>query len=486
MGILRRKLQIGAVLVGASVVFIVLVGWSVADETVPASSAGAIRSDGDLGEQRLYVHMQDSTPPLSADLTGSIVRPSLQARLPEMGVERDDVQAGPAEFSRLPSAIEAAQREWPVEPWMDDAEYRYGSATQKRLHRLQHPTDCSTSQYVLGHRPGGSGFGSRMWYYRMCLTKAFVLGRVYVQTWSDRSRKDDSHSGSWTNCTLEDVERRGHEAVVYCRWPEDNWRWWDTVPSPYQRFGLLWWQTQTAAYLLRPSADVQDIVNSTLQQWGLQRFAGIHARYGDDKRSETRKPLFHRYLRMIPPSYEDVFMASDVLMGKWKARYNQYRWLEKPPLSNKKLRIAVDLALLSVAGPLIFTYSSNFGQMALHLYLAADFCRPYAAVDNAFHSMGKSFYLLAGNVTLKRPYTITQWETSAQSKNHSLERRVAVWHDHVSSWRPQVGLSRIYILGMDFPFTLPFQSTVHCNCPSAVLRSTGQNISCWRPHGTQP
>ena len=176
---------------------------------------------------------------------------------------------------RLASAQEARLHEWPQKPGMDSHEFRYGSQIRRLLYARQHPPNCSHSKFVLGQRAGGSGFGSRIWYYRMCLTKAFAVGAVYVQPWGDRSRKDDSHSRSWTNCTIDDTytskRALGNSSVMICRWPDDHWRWLNTIPSPYERFGLLWWQTQVTWYLLRPAEEVLNMMNASFLEWGLSR-----------------------------------------------------------------------------------------------------------------------------------------------------------------------------------------------------------------------
>ena len=55
--------------------------------------------------------------------------------------------------------------------------------------------------------------------------------------------------------------------------------------------------------------------------------------------------------------------------------------------------VLVDILMLASSNRLVFTYSSCFGQMAMHVQLGRDFCAPVHAVDNFHHTMGLSFHL---------------------------------------------------------------------------------------------
>ena len=54
----------------------------------------------------------------------------------------------------------------------------------------------------------------------------------------------------------------------------------------------------------------------------------------------------------------------------------------------------LDLHLLATADALVFTFSSNFGQMALHLMIARrGLCLPLVPLDNTHHAVGRSIVL---------------------------------------------------------------------------------------------
>ena len=109
---------------------------------------------------------------------------------------------------------------------------RYGKGVKAKLFALQHPADCSSARYVVAEKHGGSGFGSRFWFYRMCLSKAFILGRVFLQMWT--GPMDFQHLEPWTNCTPATkqaaVALHGPEAVVGCTWPGDVLLWMNAMP----------------------------------------------------------------------------------------------------------------------------------------------------------------------------------------------------------------------------------------------------------------
>eukprot|EP00667_Euglena_gracilis_P005219 EG_transcript_5249 len=335
-------------------------------------------------------------------------------------------------------------------------EFRFGLGAKAALYALQHPPDCARARFVVAERHGGSGFGSRMWFYRMCLTKAFVLGRVFLQLWP--GPPDFQHLQPWTNCTPATRQAAaaalGADSEVPCSWPRDVPQWLTATPPQYAHFGLLWWQSQAISYLLRPDPDLLQLLASN-GAFLPRPYAGMHVRYHPLKKAESgRRQPFKNYLRMVPQGWKTIFMSVDKNVSSHTAKYPEFDYIYKAKWS-KGTDVLVDMMLLAASDRLVFTYSSCFGQMAMHLQLGADFCRPVHAVDNFHHTMGVSLHLFREDELEALP---VQLDPTGQS-DEALDRCVALlrkadppsdglgtWRDHWLSLQPGVAATSLRLV----------------------------------------
>ncbi|CAK8681772.1 unnamed protein product [Clavelina lepadiformis] len=303
-----------------------------------------------------------------------------------------------------------------------------GNEVQKRIHKLQNPSDCKTAKKLVCKFPY-CGLGCQYHHIGNCLLAALGTNRVMLVDYSSVRypgiRKVFLPLSD--TCSMEDLQKQveewkgelqeSYEHIQVVRLdvrhePSRNTRFKGlTVPKFLQEKieflhddPNMWWIGQIMGYLLRPSPRISVKVQEIKKKLNLTHpYVSIHVRRTDKLIEEARKFEIEEYMTLylqdpVVAWYDSqvgnacnytrrVYVASDDLASvipDARNKYPNYDFVynavdDKKLLKDKKqtvqsrqtedelVAIVCDLMILSQSDYFVGTYSSNVGRLITQL-----------------------------------------------------------------------------------------------------------------------
>lgn len=300
---------------------------------------------------------------------------------------------------------------------------------QHILYSQNHPIDCSRVPILLCSTKVNKfqGSGSRLFYLGRCLTEGLNAGRAVVLSDELLSTHDLlSPFKAWSNCTLYDLKklRKGSQVKKY--YPMESTSLSKSADMPavgalypqlFEDRGYWWWKAQEITYALRPKFKTTEILKkrfsdklSNMVVFQIRRTdktEGCAFVYGKKSgikcKSEARSPKLLEYLQaleefkfrtaeFIQVVTDDVGIHKEIL----ETPTSSHVFLEPEPapkripdkdgkggiFKDRAVKDAIDILTMSYGNPLIFTYSSGFGALALQIKQVRDnFCCDWVSLD---------------------------------------------------------------------------------------------------------
>ena len=316
----------------------------------------------------------------------------------------------------------------------------------QEIARLQSPVDCRTAPLLVNDAPyRQAGLGSRFSFYRACLALAVSQSRTYVDVTCARSSDClPDLVEPWTTCSAADVEAaqaQGRATVIRSAKPCYPF----FQASPLRKWPDVVWAAAATSFLLRPTKALRAQVQYDLDHMPPFRM-GLHVRHCDKGSEAVLRPL-EAYVRLLSSRVPTDPLAAPVPILLVTDDQEMYRELARDSATTAaqsprqgartpflfgngstralrdcewcgagvgasgrgecyrahEARALIDLHLLAEASVTAFTFSSNYGQMLLHLQLFKHaFCAVALPVDSYFHALGHGWAYLRQETPLVR------------------------------------------------------------------------------------
>ncbi|XP_076810540.1 alpha-(1,6)-fucosyltransferase-like [Clavelina lepadiformis] len=298
-----------------------------------------------------------------------------------------------------------------------------GNEVQKRIHKLQNPSDCKTAKKLVCKIPY-CGFGCQHHHIGNCLLAALGTNRVMLVDYSSVPYPgiQKVFLPLSDTCSMEDLPKQVDE------WKGDLQENYEDIQvvrldlthegSPNTHFqGLtvpkfleekveflhddpnMWWIGQIMGYLLRPNPWISVRVQQIKRKRNLNHpYVSIHVRRTDKLVKEARKFEIEEYMDPVVAWYDSqvgnasnytrrVYVASDDLASVIPDARNKYpnydfvynavddkkllkdmkQTVESRQTGDELVALACDLMILSQSDYFVGTYSSNVGRLVTQL-----------------------------------------------------------------------------------------------------------------------
>ncbi|CAK8681755.1 unnamed protein product [Clavelina lepadiformis] len=317
-----------------------------------------------------------------------------------------------------------------------------GNEVQKRIHKLQNPSDCKTAKKLVCKFPY-CGFGCQHHHIGNCLLAALGTNRVMLVDYSNVRYLgiQKVFLPLSDTCSMEDLPKQVDEwkgdlqenyehiqAVSLDLTPENN---------PNTRFkGLtipkllqekieflhddpnMWWIGQIMGYLLRPKPWISVRVQQIKKKLNLTHpYVSIHVRRTDKLMIEARKFEVDEYMDPVVAWYDSqvgdasnyarrVYVASDDLASVIPDARNKYpdydfvynavddkkllkdmrQTVQSRQTEDELVALACELMILSESDYFVGTYSSNIGRLVTQLmHSSSDATFRSRSIDHRMH-----------------------------------------------------------------------------------------------------
>ena len=279
-----------------------------------------------------------------------------------------------------PKRVEEIEYAWP---------HRLALASFKEvtahIMKTQFPLSCENSCYYSLSYNHLHGFGSRAYMMAAALSVALEKGCILI----GESKNAVEWSYNYpleplTNCSVSSrkLKKIGKEVLqkVLMR---------HTPKISDLNISITVWRTAAISFLLRPTRAFDSIINRAISESIWQKdcddsVVGIHVRH-NDKGSEAKLLPFSLYLEEIANwenftktqvkclfiATDDVALKKDIIARHQKDEGSAYKIITLDESNINKLskfeQLLLELHLLSRTNSFAFTFSSNFGQLAMFL-----------------------------------------------------------------------------------------------------------------------
>ncbi|CAL6333957.1 fucosyltransferase [Bathycoccus prasinos] len=269
--------------------------------------------------------------------------------------------------------------------------------------------------------------GSRLFFLGRCLTEALNSQRVVVLSNELLSTHDMlSPFKSWSNCSLKDVQSKEKKSRIRYYYPMDSISLKKTndmpavgalYPRAFASRGYWWWKSQEITYALRPKSptletlkdnfgkSIEDMI--VFQVRRTDKTQGCSSIYGKKSaircKAEASAPKIVNYIEALDffkRNYSTpILVVTDdahIMEEISQLKENEYVFLHPEPApkripdkdgkggiyKHRSMKDAIDILSMSYGNPLIFTYSSGFGALALQIKQAREnFCSDWSSLD---------------------------------------------------------------------------------------------------------
>ncbi|CAK8681770.1 unnamed protein product [Clavelina lepadiformis] len=305
-----------------------------------------------------------------------------------------------------------------------------GNEVQKRIHKLQNPSDCKTAKKLVCKFPY-CGLGCQHHHIGNCLLAALGTNRVMLVDYSSVRYPgiQKVFLPLSDTCSMEDLPKQvdewkgdlqeNYEHIQVVRLdlgPENN-------PNTQKIEFLhddpnMWWIGQIMGYLLRPKPWISVRVQQIREELNLTHpYVSIHVRRTDKLMIEARKFEVEEYMDPVVAWYDSqvgnasnytrrVYVASDDLASVIPDARNKYpdydfvynavddkkllkdmrQTVQSRQTEDELVALACDLIILSESDYFVGTYSSNIGRLVTQLmHSSTDATFRSRSIDHRMH-----------------------------------------------------------------------------------------------------
>ncbi|CAK8681863.1 unnamed protein product [Clavelina lepadiformis] len=317
-----------------------------------------------------------------------------------------------------------------------------GNEVQKRIHKLQNPSDCKTAKKLVCKFPY-CGFGCQHHHIGNCLLAALGTNRVMLVDYSSVAYPGilKVFLPLSDTCLMEDLPKQvdewkgelqeNYEHIQVVRLdlthegsPNTHFQGL-TVPKFLQEKGEflhddpnMWWIGQIMGYLLRPRPWVSVRLQQIKRKLNLYHpYVSIHVRRTDKLMMEARKFEIEEYMDPVVAWYDSqvgnasnytrrVYVASDDLASVIPDARNKYpnydfvyntvddkkllkdmkQTVQSRQTEDELVALACDLMILSESDYFVGTHSSNVGRLVTQLmHSSSDATFRSRSIDHRMH-----------------------------------------------------------------------------------------------------
>lgn len=314
---------------------------------------------------------------------------------------------------------------------------------QKRLHYIQHPSDCNSARKLVCRLNKGCGYGCQIHHVVYCFIMAYATERTLILK---------SESWRYNRAGWEQVFRplsdscRSAEGSTHGNWPANDDIQVLTCPiidslNPRPSFLPLaipadlaprlmrvhgdpaaWWIGQFLKYLLRFQPATQNMIDAGVEKLNFRGpIVGVHIRRTDKVGTEAAFHSVDEYMTGVKDFYDQlamksdgalaqgekrrVFIASDdpAVIAEARKKYPDYEIIGDPSVaksaavstrydSSSLNGIILDTHLLSQCDYLVCTFSSQVCRLAYELKMAqnVDAADQYTSLDDIYYYGGQN------------------------------------------------------------------------------------------------
>lgn len=317
-------------------------------------------------------------------------------------------------------------------------ESKWSTNAQTALHDVNHPVNCTTAKLLLCNTAVRKfqGTGSRLFFLGRCLAEGLNSGRAVVLTNDLPSSLDMLEPfEAWGSCTLEHAKMNtAHKRILrYSPMDEPSLEKAPSeapgagllVPRQFSSKGYWWWKAQEITYALRPKLSTLDTWRQSTRSMGwtldqqvavfqvrrTDKTDGCAKHYGSKSpvkcKAEASAPKLEDFLselnffakrsedwqKKVAVVTDDIHIEREIMELEPKERRMFFKVLPAPKrvadkegkggvFRGRALKDALDILTMAHGDPLIFTYSSGFGAVALQLKQTREnFCSNWASLD---------------------------------------------------------------------------------------------------------
>ncbi|XP_055332676.1 alpha-(1,6)-fucosyltransferase-like [Paramacrobiotus metropolitanus] len=329
--------------------------------------------------------------------------------------------------------------------WKTEKSREMTKIVQSRLHRLQHPTDCSTRKRLRCNLNKACGFGCQIHHATYCLIAGYALNRTVIlesKNWRYSRKGWESVFLPVTSCNAD-----GYQAKI---WKDDKASrqemvldmpivdnvagasrsrpMWLPLAVPADLFDRIhafhknppvWWLAQIVSYLWRYQPEMKEYLDEKSTKMGFQTpIVGVHVRRTDKVGTEAAKHEIEEYMRYVDEYYDQlevtkgekvpirrVYLASDdpSVFQDCKTKFPAYDVVADVDVmtnaglskrySDESLRgIISDVHFLSQTDYLVCTFSSQVCRLAYEVMQArfSDATDRYKSLDDIYYYGGQN------------------------------------------------------------------------------------------------
>ncbi|XP_030380911.1 alpha-(1,6)-fucosyltransferase [Scaptodrosophila lebanonensis] len=324
------------------------------------------------------------------------------------------------------------------EAWRQKESKDLSDLVQRRLHHLQHPSDCQNARKLVCKLNKGCGYGCQLHHVVYCFIVAYATERTLIL----KSRGWRYHKGGWEEVFLpvsSTCNDAGNGAAN--NWPgKPNTQVLvlpiidslmprppylplavpeDLAPRLKRLHGdpIVWWVGQFLKYLLRPQAPTRDFLVSGMRNLGWERpIVGVHVRRTDKVGTEAAFHSIEEYMTHVEDYYRTlevngttvvrrIFLASDDarVIDEARKKYPQYHIVGDPEVARMAAvstrytdtalnGIILDIHLLSLSDHLVCTFSSQVCRVAYEIMqtMYPDASHRFKSLDDIYYYGGQN------------------------------------------------------------------------------------------------
>ncbi|EDV25707.1 uncharacterized protein TRIADDRAFT_56089 [Trichoplax adhaerens] len=325
--------------------------------------------------------------------------------------------------------------------------------TQRRLHGLQFPPNCSSVKLLLCQVPP-HGLGSVLHHLAYCLIFGYGLNRTVVFDWEEFRYEIQWNDYFYplTNCTVtpdiqnqaakydftwlgHDLAQLDHKVIAFPFGYILHRQYGYMVPAdlvadilPWCDDPVLWWHSLVMRYVLLPTSKLRSLLLMARKRLQYpSSTVGIHIRHTDKLFKEAKYYGLQEYLEIADSYFKSlasngssddtnkaIFLATDdtKVAQQSKSFRHQYTiindydatslaegsYYKSPRYSKRGFETAlVDIYLLAASDYTIVTMSSNVGRLVYEIkkiYLWHDISHTIYSLDEAYNLFGCDRYII--------------------------------------------------------------------------------------------
>jgi len=297
--------------------------------------------------------------------------------------------------------------------WREGESKALSALVQARLHYLQNPEDCSSARKLVCNLNKGCGYGCQIHHAIYCFLVAYGTERTLIlksKGWRYNKKGfenvflplsetcTEAEGGSRSSWPGKEDTQIVELPIVDSVNPRPPFLPQAVPADLVERISrlhgdpIVWWVSQFLLYMLRPQPHLTDMLQSTVNGFGMERpMVGIHIRRTDKVGTEAAFHPVEEYMKYVEEWFRHyelthtlktrrVYVASDdpKVLGECRKKYPNIEFLGDQNVAksaavssrytDSSLRgVIQDIHMLSISDFLVCTFSSQVCRIAYEL-----------------------------------------------------------------------------------------------------------------------